>query len=127
MTESCPSTGTQSYIFDITHIRGLFLTPLRKRHIIAPYRSPFREGLRPGFKDNEGYFNAIFTQGQLFLANKNLLKPQDYPKSIEDLLAPRWKGQLGMDDGSYDWIAALIDYPARKRENRSPIGSAASN
>jgi iron(III) transport system substrate-binding protein len=102
--------GAKSYLFDITHIRGLFLTPLRKRQIIAAYRSPFRDALRPGYKDNEGYFNAIFTQGQLFLVNKNLLKPQDYPKSIEDLLAPRWKGLLGMDDESYDWVAALIDY-----------------
>ena len=52
----------------------------------------------------------IFTQGQLFIVNKNLVKPQDYPKNLEDLLLPRWKGQLGMDDESYDWIAALIDY-----------------
>ena len=110
MTRITSEYSAKSYLFDITHIRGLFLVPLRKRQIIAAYRSPFRDGLRPGFKDNEGYFNAIFTQGQLFLANKNLLKPQDYPKSIEDLLAPRWKGQLGMDDESYDWIAALMDY-----------------
>ena len=110
MTRVTSEYAAKTYLFDITHIRGLFLTPLRKRQIIAAYRSPFRDGLRPGFKDNEGYFNAIFTQGQLFLANKNLLKPQDYPRSIEDLLAPRWKGQLGMDDESYDWIAALIDY-----------------
>jgi iron(III) transport system substrate-binding protein len=110
MTRVTSEHSAKSYLFDITHIRGLFLMPLRKRQIIAAYRSPFRDGLRPGFKDNDGYFNAIFTQGQLFLANKNLLKPQDYPKSIEDLLAPRWKGQLGMDDESYDWIAALMDY-----------------
>jgi iron(III) transport system substrate-binding protein len=110
MTRVTSEYGAKSYLFDITHIRGLFLAPLRKRQIIAAYRSPFRDALRPGYKDNEGYFNAIFTQGQLFLANRNLLKPQDYPKSIEDLLAPRWKGQLGMDDESYDWLAALIDY-----------------
>jgi iron(III) transport system substrate-binding protein len=110
MTRVSSEYSAKSYLFDITHIRGLFLAPLRKRQIIAAYRSPFRDALRPGYKDNEGYFNAIFTQGQLFLANRNLLKPQDYPKSIEDLLAPRWKGQLGMDDESYDWLAALIDY-----------------
>ena len=110
MTRVSSEYSAKSYLFDITHIRGLFLTPLRKRQIIAAYRSPYRDALRPGYKDNEGYFNAIFTQGQLYLANKNLLKPQDYPKSIEDLLAPRWKGQLGMDDESYDWLAALLDY-----------------
>src|SRR5262245_16856665 len=110
MTRVNSEYSAKSYLFDITHIRGLFLTPLRKRQIIAAYRSPFRDALRAGYKDNEGYFNSIFTQGQLFLANRNLLKPQDYPKSIEDLLAPKWKGQLGMDDESYDWLAALLDY-----------------
>jgi iron(III) transport system substrate-binding protein len=115
MTRVTSEYGAKSYLFDITHIRGLFLTPLRKRQIIAAYRSPFRDALRPGYKDNEGYFNSIFTQGQLFLANRNLLKPQDYPKSIEDLLAAKWKGQLGMDDESYDWIAALIDYYGEER------------
>jgi iron(III) transport system substrate-binding protein len=110
MTRINSEYSAKSYLFDITHIRGLFLAPLRKRQIIAAYRSPQRDALRPGYKDSEGYFNAIFTQGQLFLANRNLLKAQDYPKGIEDLLAPRWKGQLGMDDESYDWLAALIDY-----------------
>lgn len=110
MTRINSEYSAKSYLFDITHIRGLFLVPLRKRQIIAAYRSPYRDTLRTGYKDNEGYFNAIFTQGQLYLANKNLLKPQDYPKAIEDLLAPRWKGRLGMDDESYDWLAALIDY-----------------
>jgi iron(III) transport system substrate-binding protein len=115
MTRISSEYSAKSYLFDITHIRGLFLAPLRKRQIIAAYRSPFRDALRPGYKDNDGYFNAIFTQGQLFLANRNLLKPQDYPKSIEDLLAAKWKGQLGMDDESYDWIAALMDYYGEER------------
>lgn len=110
MTRITSEYSAKTHIFDITHIRGLFLLPLKKRQIIAAYRSPNREALRPGYKDNEGYFNAIFTQGQLFIINKNLVKPQDYPKNLEDLLLPKWKGQLGMDDESYDWIAALIDY-----------------
>jgi iron(III) transport system substrate-binding protein len=110
MTRITSEYGAKTHIFDITHIRGLFLLPLKKRQIIAAYRSPNRDALRPGYKDNEGYFNAIFTQGQLFIVNKNLVKPQDYPKNLEDLLLPKWKGQLGMDDESYDWIAALIDY-----------------
>lgn len=110
MTRLSSEYSAKSFNFDITHIRGLFLPPLRKRQIIAAYRSPQRDALRPGFKDNDGYFNAIFTQGQLFLVNKNLLKPQDYPKALEDLLLAKWQGQLGMDDESYDWIAALMDY-----------------
>lgn len=110
LTRVTSEYSARAYLFDITHIRGLFLPELRKRQIIAAYRSPLRDALRPGYKDNEGYFNGIFTQGQLFLVNKNLVKPQDYPRSLDDLLEPKWKGRLGMDDESYDWLAALLDY-----------------
>ena len=110
MTRITSEYSARSYNFDITHIRGLFLLPLKSKQIIAAYRSPNRDALRSGYKDNEGYFNGIFTQGLLFIVNRNLVKNQDYPRSIEDLLAPRWKGQLGMDDESYDWLAALLDY-----------------
>src|SRR5262245_3029741 len=89
MTRINSEHSAKNYLFDITHIRGLFLLPLKKRQIIAAYRSPYRDALRPGYKDDEGYFNAIFTQGQLFILNKNLVKPQDYPKSLEYLLAPK--------------------------------------
>src|SRR5262249_48541584 len=96
MTRINSEYGAKNYLFDITHIRGLFLLPLRKKQIIAAYRSPYRDALRPGYKDDEGYFNAIFTQGQLFILNKNLVKPQDYPKSLEELLTPKWRKELGM-------------------------------
>jgi iron(III) transport system substrate-binding protein len=110
MTRITSEYGARSHLFDITHIRGLFLTPLRKRQVIAAYRSPNRDALRPGYRDEEGYFNAIFTQGQLFLVGSTLFRARDYPKSIEDLLLPKWQGRLGMDDESYDWLAALMDY-----------------
>jgi iron(III) transport system substrate-binding protein len=110
MTRITSEYSARSYNFDITHIRGLFLLPLKSKQIIAAYRSPNRDGLRSGYRDNEGYFNGIFTQGLLFIVNRNLVKNQDSPRGIEDLLAPKWKGQLGMDDESYDWLAALLDY-----------------
>ncbi len=100
----------RTYLFDVTHIRGLFLSALRKASMIARYRAPLRDALRRDFVDQDGYFNGIFTQGHVFILNKNLVKPADYPKNIEDLLLPRWKGQLAMEIESFDWLAALLDH-----------------
>ena len=42
MTRLSSEYSAKSFNFDITHIRGLFLNPLRKRQIVAAYRSPGR-------------------------------------------------------------------------------------
>ncbi len=105
----------KAYLFDITHIRGLFLSTLRSGGIIARYRSPAREFLRKDFVDREGYFNGLFTQGNLFVFNTKLVKKEDYPRSIEELLMPKWRGRLAMDAEGYDWLAALIDYYGQEK------------
>lgn len=110
MTRITSEFHARSHLFDVMHIRGLFLSALRKSSIIARYQTPLREALRRDFVDAEGYFNGIFTQGHLFIVNKNLVKPEDYPKKLEDLLLPAWKGRMAMEMESYDWLAALLDY-----------------
>jgi iron(III) transport system substrate-binding protein len=97
-------------LFDVTHIRGLFLSALKKSAIIARYQTPLREALRRDYVDADGYFNGIFTQANIFIINKSLVKPENYPKKFEDLLLPFWKGRMAMELESYDWLAALLDY-----------------
>jgi len=110
MTRITSEFRARTYLFDVTHIRGLFLSALKKSAIIARYQTPLREALRRDYVDGDGYFNGIFTQANLFIVNKNLVKPEDYPKRFEDLLLPFWKGRMAMELESYDWLAALLDY-----------------
>ncbi len=99
-----------AHLYDATGYRATFLTPTRKAGVIMPYRTPLREFLRPGFVDQEGYFNATFTRAFMFIVNKNLVAAKDYPKSFASLLEPKWKGKLAMDNESYDLLAALLDH-----------------
>lgn len=99
-----------AHLYDATGYRATFLTPTRKAGLIMRFRTPLREFLRPGFVDQEGYFNATFTRAFMFIVNKNLVAPKDYPKSFANLLEPKWKGKLAMDNESYDLLAALLDH-----------------
>ena len=99
-----------AHLYDATGYRATFLTPTRKAGVIMRYRTPLREFLRPGFVDQEGYFNATFTRAFMFIVNKNLVGPKDYPKSFANLLEPKWKGKLAMDNESYDLLAAMLDH-----------------
>src|SRR3981189_480400 len=39
--------------------------------------------------------------------NTRLVKPQDVPKSYEDLLQPRWSGNFGIEASDIIWFAAV--------------------
>src|SRR5258705_13002645 len=39
--------------------------------------------------------------------NTRLAKPQDVPKSYEDLLQPRWSGNFGIEASDIIWFAAV--------------------
>ncbi|HEU4767962.1 MAG TPA: ABC transporter substrate-binding protein [Pyrinomonadaceae bacterium] len=38
------------------------------------------------------------------------VSPQEAPKNWEDLLHPRWKDKLGMDDEEYFWYAGMLKH-----------------
>ena len=64
----------------------------------------------PAFIDKDGYFNGIWASLMVFLYNTKQLNKAEAPKSINDLLQPRWKGKMGMDQDADDWLAALLEY-----------------
>jgi iron(III) transport system substrate-binding protein len=39
--------------------------------------------------------------------NTNLVKPDEVPKSYDDLKSPKWKGRLAIEADDVDWFAAI--------------------
>ena len=100
----------RSHQFDVFNTRSMTVNTLKKAGAIMRYRSPYRSGLRDGFADKEGYLNGIFATPLVFLFNTKMIPRKEAPSTIEDLLQPKWAGKMAIDDESYDWLAALIDY-----------------
>jgi iron(III) transport system substrate-binding protein len=96
--------------FDILNIRSSALYTLKKAGAIGRYDSPQRRGLRAGFYDKDGYFNGIWASLMVYLFNTKQVSRAQAPKSIDDLLQPKWKGKMGMDQDADDYLAALLDY-----------------
>ena len=47
-----------------------------------------------------------------FIYNKNMIKPEDAPKSYDDIVNPKWRGKIAMGnpslhDTTIDWLASL--------------------
>jgi iron(III) transport system substrate-binding protein len=98
------------YNYDTLNIRSSALYTLKKAGAVMRYESPYRKALRPGFYDKDGYMNGIWASLLVYLYNTNQVSRAQAPKSIEDLLQPKWKGKLGMDQDADDLLAALLDY-----------------
>jgi iron(III) transport system substrate-binding protein len=98
---------------DIINTRRSFVGVMAKAGAIARYRTPLRAALREGFADKEGWINGIYAQPRVFLFNTRMLARDKAPRSMEELIDPRWKDKLGMDTTDYDWLASLIDFYGR--------------
>lgn len=98
------------YNYDTLNIRSSALYTLKKAGAIGRYESPFRRGLRPGFYDKDGYFNGIWASLMVYLYNTKQVNRAQAPRTIDDLLQPKWKGKMGMDQDADDWLAALLEY-----------------
>ncbi|MGH7815893.1 MAG: ABC transporter substrate-binding protein, partial [Candidatus Binatia bacterium] len=85
------------------------LTSIEKR-IAARYRSPEREFYRDSFKDRDGLWMTYMTNVMVSAYNTRLVKKDELPRSVEDLLKPRWKNKLVMDSQSYVWFGTIFQH-----------------
>jgi len=74
---------------------------LKKENIFAKYVSPETANFPDNVKDPDGLLSPIYRMVIVgILYNTKLVKPGDAPKSLDDLLGPKWKGKWVMPDPS---------------------------
>jgi iron(III) transport system substrate-binding protein len=94
---------------DAISMRGTLIPELASKNFIAKYKSSELPFLRQGFADADGYVSGYYGSGYALIYNNTKVRPNEVPRSYEDLLNPRWKGRLVMDREEYDWLAGMID------------------
>ena len=60
----------------------------------------------------------IYVRQYVIGYNTSLVPPPQAPKDWGDLLAPRWKGKLAMDEDEVEWFASMLDYMGRDKGMR---------
>jgi iron(III) transport system substrate-binding protein len=84
------------------------LEPLYRERLLQPVRSPTTSELMPQALRPHGAWVGISVNIISGAYNTDLVKPQDVPKSYEDLKSPKWKGRLAIEAEDVDWFAALL-------------------
>jgi iron(III) transport system substrate-binding protein len=76
--------------------------------LLQEVRSPFHQDLHavavPAHKEWVGITLDIWTTAY----NTNKIKKEDLPKTYQDLLDPKWKGQLGIEGDNNVWFGSLM-------------------
>jgi iron(III) transport system substrate-binding protein len=103
--------AAKNFAADVLHgmsSRGGF-TLLKQRNIVGRYESPERKYYSAEVKDKDGYWASTFQNTFVLAYNKRNVKPDDVPKTYEDLLKPMWKGrQIINDTENFEWFDGLL-------------------
>jgi ABC-type Fe3+ transport system substrate-binding protein len=72
-----------------------------KKGIITAYAPPAAANFPAGFIDKQGYWVGFYLVPYAITYNTALVAKGTAPKSFEDLLHPRWKGQISLEREEY--------------------------
>ena len=111
-------TETLAGKWDFDAVTVLGMDALVKRNIFAPYLSPERAAFDDEFKDPKGLWTGVYHNNIVLAYNTKQLTEKEAPKDYADLLDPKWKGRIGMDERDYTWYGTLVHTWGRERSDK---------
>jgi len=99
-------------------INNTVINALKKSRLLQAYRSPEHPAYLDQFKDPDGYWASLNNNYFVLGYNTKLVSAKEAPADWQDLLHPKWKGKIGMDQEEIEWFAATADAWGRERAGR---------
>jgi len=101
--------------FDVVMNRASNLELYRRKNWLQKMNYPERGRFLEGFMDPDDYWAAYYIQFWSVAYNTNMVKPNELPKSYEDLASAKWKDKLTMDEQDVDLYATWLKLMGRER------------
>jgi iron(III) transport system substrate-binding protein len=79
-----------------------------KEKILQSVSSPYMKDLMSNAVPAHRSWSNVFMNVTVHSYNTNLLKKADLPKTYEDLLASKWKGNLGVESKAEEWFTKVV-------------------
>ena len=99
-------------------INNTVITALKKARLLQPYRSPEFPAYLDQFKDPEGWWASLNNNYYVLGYNAKLVSAREAPADWPDLLHPKWRGKIGMDQEEFEWFAASAEAWGRERAGK---------
>jgi iron(III) transport system substrate-binding protein len=107
--------GAGQFLPDVYQSSIFPVMTLQQRGLLGKYLSPERTAYADSLKDKEGYWTAVYLNAMTIAYNTRMVKPEEVPRSYQDLLLPKWKGKMGMDLNKTEWYAAMLQMLGEER------------
>ena len=93
---------------DVAETNGPEMESMHREKILQLVKSPYLADLIAPAKFPHGEW--VSTRMNVFVQayNTKAVRKQDLPKTWEDLLDPKWKGKLGIEQEDADWLAGML-------------------
>ena len=88
---------------------------LQKMGFTSPYKSPHAAAYPDGFKDPHGYWTDLYDNLIITAYNTARVKRDELPIRYEDLLQPRWKRRMVLDQNEDRWFANMLYLMGEKK------------
>jgi iron(III) transport system substrate-binding protein len=107
-------TGKGSNV-DVVGLSGFELLYLGEKGFFAPYRSPETSAIADGFKDASGLWASYYVNTLVTAYNTRQVAAKDVPQRWDDLLDPKWKGNIAFFEEEYEWFANFLKVVGREK------------
>ena len=109
----------KKYLVDVLNFGGGFHTQvLIDQGIAGAYLSPETKHYAPAFKDKNGLWTTLYYNPLTIVYNAKALAPNERPKDWFDLLNPKLKGRLALEQEQVTWYAGMLKrYGAEKAKH----------
>jgi iron(III) transport system substrate-binding protein len=108
-------TSAGQFFSDVLSVSSMEMGLMKSRNLLQPYDPPEAENYPAGAKDRDKQFTAIYARNFVLGYNTAMVAEKDRPKDWPDLLDPKWKGKIAMDEEEFEWYGTLVDYWGREK------------
>lgn len=103
------------YEVDVLDLEPGEVYGITKAGLIDPYLSPSRKGIAPEFMDRQGYWTTFYHLAVVLGYNTEKVKRDEAPKTYEDLLDPKWKSRMSLDQTDMHLFGTMVEYWGREK------------
>ena len=82
---------------------------LKQKGHSTSYLSPELKAFPAGSFDPQGYWSSTEVTPIVLAYNVNLVRPDEAPRSYQDLLLPKWRGKMNFGSDEYAWYSVMLD------------------